>query len=280
MAGFLRIGELSRRTGVAPEVLRAWETRYGLLRPDRSPGGFRLYADEDVERVETMNRLLGEGLSAAQAAARALTGTASPTAGAPSRWAAELARALDALDEGAAQAALDGAIAELSIDAVLEDVVLPYLVRLGERWERGDASIAQEHFASALLRGRLLGLARGWGRGGSPHAVLACGPDEEHDLPLICLGLALRARGWRVTYLGARTPLESVVEAVERMQPDACVVSATVPLLYPRGEARLRELATRTRLVFGGPGADPAFARRVGATTRVGSLIEAAEQLG
>ena len=61
----------------------------------------------------------------------------------------------------------------------LSEVVLPYLRELGERWLRGDASVAQEHFASSVLRGRLLGLARGWGLGLGPTAVLACLPGEQ-----------------------------------------------------------------------------------------------------
>ncbi|HXV03786.1 MAG TPA: MerR family transcriptional regulator, partial [Gaiellaceae bacterium] len=64
----LRIGELSRRTGVAPELLRAWERRYGLLRPQRSEGGFRLYSGADERRVELMRRHLRRGLAAAEAA--------------------------------------------------------------------------------------------------------------------------------------------------------------------------------------------------------------------
>ena len=95
---------------------------------------------------------------------------------------------------------------------MLRDVVLPYLRDLGERWERGEATVAQEHFASNVLRGRLLGLARGWGRGSGPRAVLACAPGELHDLPLIVFGLVLSARGWVITYLGPDTPISTIQE--------------------------------------------------------------------
>ena len=74
----------------------------------------------------------------------------------------------------------------------------------------GDASIAQEHFASALLRGRLLGLARGWGTGSGPLGLLACFPGDQHDLGLLCFGLALRGQGWRITFLGPDTPLATI----------------------------------------------------------------------
>ena len=87
-----------------------------------------------------------------------------------------LRQALDAFDEPAAQAVLDRLVSDLSLTTVLRDVVLPYLTELGERWERGTASVAQEHFATNVIRGRLAGLARGWGNGHGPRAVLACPP--------------------------------------------------------------------------------------------------------
>src|SRR3954462_3969373 len=75
---YLRIGELSRRTGVSPELLRAWERRYALLRPQRTDGGFRLYSHDDLRRVEAMRGPLARGVSAVQAAA--LTAAAEPSA--------------------------------------------------------------------------------------------------------------------------------------------------------------------------------------------------------
>ena len=167
--GYLRIGELSRRTGVSVDLLRAWEKRYGLLEPSRSGGGFRLYSDADVGRIESMQHHLGAGLAAAEAARRTLS-PALPerSAGVVEPAKDELAAALSRFDDAAAHAVLDRLLATLGVDAVLAQVVLPYLRELGEAWERGEASIAQEHFASALIRGRLLGLARGWGRGSGP----------------------------------------------------------------------------------------------------------------
>ena len=58
---------------------------------------------------------------------------------------------------------------------------MPYLRDLGARWERGEVTVAQEHFASNIVRGRLLGIARGWGRGVGPRALLACVPGEQQS---------------------------------------------------------------------------------------------------
>jgi MerR family transcriptional regulator, light-induced transcriptional regulator len=144
---------------------------------------------------------------------------------------------------------------------VLGEVVLPYLHELGERWAANEVSVAQEHFASQLLRGRLLGLARGWDRGGGRRAVLACAPGEQHDLALIAFGLALRGRGWRIVYLGQDTPLDTLEEAVGRLNPDAVVVASTTRDRLARRVSELRRLARRTSLWIAGAGASDKLAR-------------------
>ena len=277
--GLFRIGELSRRSGVSPELLRAWERRYDLLQPTRSPGGLRLYSASDLERVQAMQRHLARGLAAAEAAALATQAEADAAEGAPrvSDAREELASALAGFDEAAAHAVVDSLLARISVDAVLRDVVVPYLHDLGERWEHGEVSIAQEHFASSVLRGRLLGLARGWGRGLGPRVVLACAPGEQHDLGLIAFGLALRARGWRIVYLGADTPLASVADAARACHPEFVVVSAVEPRVFRRHRAELVELATDHRLCLGGAGA--VHAKLDGVVTLSGGPVEEAERL-
>lgn len=260
--GYLRIGELSRRTGVAPELLRAWERRYGLLRPARSEGGFRLYSDADERRVELMRQHLRRGLAAAEAARLAAEGgdgtAVEQRAGSSPELAAGAARlrsALDGFDEAQAQAALDDLFAAFTVETVLGGVILPYLVELGERWSTGEATVAQEHFASNLIRGRLLGLGRGWDAGDGPRALLACAPGELHDLGLIAFALTLHRRGWRITYLGPDTPVESLAETAERLAPALVVVSATSKRrLTPLREA-LASLAGKTKVVVAGAGA-------------------------
>jgi DNA-binding transcriptional MerR regulator/methylmalonyl-CoA mutase cobalamin-binding subunit len=278
-AGLFRIGELSRRSGVSPELLRAWERRYDLLRPTRSPGGLRLYSARDLERVQTMQRHLARGLAAAEAAALAAQPEPDAAEGASHAPDAreELAAALEGFDEASAHAVVDSLLARMSLDAVLRDVVVPYLHDLGERWEHGEVSVAQEHFASSVLRGRLLGLARGWGRGLGPRVVLACAPGEQHDLGLIAFGLALRARGWRIVYLGTDTPLASVADAARACHPEFVVVSAVGRRVFGRHRSELEQLAAEHRLCLGGAGAAAANVENV--EVLAAGPVEEAERL-
>jgi len=254
----LRIGELSRRSGVGPELLRAWERRYGLLRPERSAGGLRLYSAADLARVRAMQRHMTQGLAAREAAALAGQAAAEPASQRvglavldPEQARGELGDALEAFDEPRAQGVFDELLSMATLDALLSDVVMPYLHDLGDRWERGERSIAQEHFASNVLRGRLLGLARGWGRGAGPRAVLACPEGERHDLGLIAFGLALRERGWRIDYLGPDTPVDSLEEVARRTDPPVVVLSA----VRPEPLDQIGALAARRRVAIAGAGA-------------------------
>jgi MerR family transcriptional regulator, light-induced transcriptional regulator len=282
-AGNVRIGELSRRSGVSPELLRAWEHRYGLLHPTRSDGGFRLYSPQDERRVAVMQSHLERGLSAAEAARLALDEEIVPAPRVQTpvleRSVGELRAALDAFDESAAQSALDRLLSGFSVEVFLREVVLTYLRELGDRWERGEASVAQEHFASQVLRGRLLGLARNWDRGGGPRAVLACMPGEQHDLGLIAFGLGLRDRGWRVTFLGPDTPLDTLSDAVTTLEPEVVVLTATTPDRFESGRDALRRLARAVPLYAAGAGALPAFATDIGARLLDVDPLAAAERV-
>jgi MerR family transcriptional regulator, light-induced transcriptional regulator len=280
--GYLRIGELSRRTGVSVELLRAWEKRYALLEPARSSGGFRLYSDADVDRVRSMQQHLDDGLAAAEAARLAVRRQpASPTVAGglvagPKR---ELAEALADFDEVRAHAVLDRLLTSLTLETVLAEVVIPYLHELGDAWERGDVTVSQEHFASALIRGRLLGLARGWGSGTGPRALLACPEGELHDLGLIAFGLALHARGWRITYLGQNTPLEAVGEHGASLQPN-CVVLAFTGRGARDDELDVLKLMAGTVPVWlAGPGATVDLAERTGALLLATDPVEAADRV-
>jgi DNA-binding transcriptional MerR regulator len=283
---YLRIGELGRRSGISPETIRAWERRYGLLTPGRTGGGFRLYSDDDLARVRAMRAHLEAGIAAAEAARlvadaarRVASERVAGTGGELEVEVAALAAAIARFDAADANAALDRLLAAFSLDAVLDAVLVPYLHELGDRWERGEASVGEEHYATNVIRSRLIGLARGWDRGLGPRAVLACAPGEQHDLGLLCFGLALRERGWRIEYLGADTPVATVAEVAHSVSPRAVVVAAELDGLLEPVLDELVALARDVTLGIGGRATSPALAASIGAIALEGAPAAAAEQL-
>jgi DNA-binding transcriptional MerR regulator len=283
--GYLRIGEFSHRVGVSPERLRAWEKRYGLLEPARSDGGFRLYSDADVARVQRMLAHLQRGASAAEAAR--LAWEASTAAPAPpvsgslplDREVNRMRQRLEAFDDAGAHAVLDELLATFALETVLRDVILPYLVDLGERWRSGVVSVGQEHYASNLLRARLLSLARGWGQGAGPRVVLAAPPGEQHDLGLIVCGLVLSRQGQRAVFLGADCPIDTLITTVRTVRPALVLLSAVDPSAFDAVRDVLRELSAQVPLYLGAAGASPQLADDLGATYVDGDPVTVAIKL-
>lgn len=284
-----RIGQLSSRVGVSPELLRAWEQRYGLIRPARSSGGFRLYSSADEARVRRVLALKETGLATAEAvdvalaediASAAPERSVAPTPGAGDEMRRRLTSALERFDEAAMQATVDRAFAAIGVDAAVQDVVLPALRDIGEGWEQGLVDVAQEHYATNVLQARLMTLARGWGEGRGPQAVLACAPGELHVLGLLCLGLALRERGWRVVFLGADSPIAAIERMVDELAPSLVVLSAVLPERFLVHEEELRALAARTMVGLGGAGATQPVAARLGVLAPQPDPVAAAEEWG
>jgi methanogenic corrinoid protein MtbC1 len=221
-----------------------------------------------------MQALLAAGVSARQAAETVLSITAEqlpaallpasrPIDGGIGDDRARLAKALHRFDDAGAHAMLDGLFAAYGVTTVISEVLVPYLIDLGERWKNSGATIAEEHFATSLIRGRLLGLSRGWDSGAGPKAILACPSGELHDLGLICFAIALRGHGWRITYLGANTPYSTLLEAAAQLTPAMIVLASRKPsTLRAAGEA---EGATAP-LAIAGRGATRKVADQLGAT--------------
>ncbi len=266
----MRIGELSRRVGVSAHVLRAWESRYGLLRPVRSTGGYRLYGQGDERRVRSVLTLRDNGISAAEAcrtvlrAERLRAGTGQRladdgrlTTNEVGEALAELHLCIDDFDEAGAQVVLDRLADGLNFEDFLRQALMPFLFSIGEGWARGELTVAHEHFASQIIRHRLSSLALTWSSGTGPTAVLACPPHEHHDIPLLCLGVLLGTMGWQVRFLGADTPLEALAKACRTVEPELVVLSATRETAFDGAAEALRRLGERHVLALGGRGVTP-----------------------
>src|SRR3954452_5433446 len=284
-SAWIRIGEISQRTGVTPDLLRAWERRYALLRPRRTDGRTRLYSAADETRVRLMRRYIAQGLPPAQAAemvtAARLTVRPGQALAVPPAEVAEAHQemqvSLDRFDETSAQRALEKLFGTYSVLTVVRDVIMPYLREVGDRWAAGHVSIAQEHFATNFLHARLLAFARGWDRGLGPRAILACAPGELHTLGLITFGVALHELGWRITYLGADTTLAMVEEAAAHVAPDLIVVFAAMPERLAAIANDLQTLSHRRTTAIAGAGATEAVCAQIGIRRLAGDPVTAAQ---
>ena len=229
-----RIGEVARRTGVAVSTLRAWERRYGLLEPTRTDGGHRLYSDDDVARVTAVQALIEQGWSASAAADEVRRSPASVTALRPVSGSGDpaadlvvrLQRAFDEFDTATAEAVLDDVFARLDPPAALDEVILPALRWMGEGWEDDDRVVAREHLSTNVVRPRLQRILRSTVPVAG-HTLVAAAPEhEEHDLGLLAASVVAATRGWRVHFLGARTPTRALERAIAEVDAEVVLVGA------------------------------------------------------
>ncbi len=222
--------------GLTPATLRAWERRYGLLKPHRSPGGHRLYSRRDIDLLKWLIDRQQEGLSISSAVEMwksqhegyedtslpiqtpvPVTGTGETILnGLREQW----ITACLAFNDQAANRTLDQAFAVAAPEMILAEVLQKGLAQLGERWYAGSISVQQEHFASAIAIRRVNTLLAATASPTRPgHILAACPPGEEHDFVLLTTAYLLRRASWDVVYLGSNVPLLDLDATIQSTSP-------------------------------------------------------------
>ncbi|MCX2955190.1 MerR family transcriptional regulator [Lentzea sp. NEAU-D7] len=267
----LSVAAVARRLGVAPATLRTWDRRYGLGPTGHTVGRHRKYGPPDVARLELMQRALLRGASSAEAARFALDSKSSMTHGvvpvAPSggrglkmpgasRLARGLGRAAVAMDSIAVQSMLADSLASDGVVATWNEVVRPVLTAVAARWQLSGAGVEVEHLLNecvlaAFVRATPLVTV---GRNHRP-VLLACMPEERHNLPLYPLAAELAQRDIVVRQLGAALPMDALAAAVRRTAPSAVVLWAQLPRYADPGViSALPRTRQQVRVFVGGPG--------------------------
>jgi len=262
---------VTRRTGLSADLLRAWESRYKVVKPSRSEGGQRLYSDADIERLRLLYRATLAGRSigqvaelstevltalvrqdaeadaeaevASQGPQRSVLVTSPPAAG----YLTDCLRFVERLDAPGLDATLRRAAVALPAAALLDGVVVPLLERMGTRWREGTLRPVHGHLAAAVLR-RLL--ERVIESASSPLAtrnvVVATPVGQVHEFGALVVAAAAAAEGWRVTYLGTDLPAEDIAEAAARTRARAVALS----VVFPAGDATLEDKLRRLRALL------------------------------
>lgn len=278
--GVYTIAEVEERLGLSSALLRQWERRYGFPRPERSPGGHRLYSEADLEALQHIKRSIAEGITPAQAVKHYLESLTQEGPRPPEALSLELENALLQADLEAAERALSEAFRLHPLDEVVMQVISPVLRRIGEGWHLGRVSTAQEHLASTYLRGRLQELLNLMGGSLGPVVVASTLPGEQHELGSLISALFLRRAGYQVFYLGPNTPLQDLRDFAHRIGAKAVVLSAAQAVsLESLPHGALAGLAPV--VVVGGQAAEglPALVERLGARYLGNNPRELAEAL-
>lgn len=254
------IRELVQKTGVNASTLRAWENRHGILKPQRTPSGHRLYSEQDILRVRRLQELLAQGLSLGEISdlldrdssqADFASGTADgqpPPQALNPAWEGHVLETLRALADFSTErldALYNEACALYPISIVTQELLIPVLHQLGLRWDKRPSGIAEEHFFTAWLRNKLgARLHHGQSlRQGRP-IILACLPEENHEIGLLIFSLGVLDLGHRVIYLGANMPTRQIIHVSQHAQAQAIIL---VGQGSDRNDAALDDIAWLAR---------------------------------
>lgn len=283
MAGKYTVNEVEERTKVPASTLRQWERRYGFPLPERSDAGYRLYSELDLEQIEGMKSYIEDGVPASRAAELVKHQSAAPTGPrASGALSDELLAALIALDESRADEILSEAHALHTVETVMLELMQGVMFELGERWHRGEINTTTEHFASQYLQGRLRSLlSLTPARSKAAAVIVACAPQDQHELGALMLAVLLKRAGYRTYYVGADTPVRDLAEMAESLKPVAVMVSASLTASADRlVEARELFQNLAPVVVFGGAAFDkrPELARSLGGSYLSNNLSEAVRE--
>jgi methanogenic corrinoid protein MtbC1 len=263
---------VARRASLTPEVIRAWEARYGVLRPVRTDSGRRLYTDDDVEHLALLRRALDGGRSIGQIASLPRkelaelvreddsTRSAGAVTPAPSAVVEEALEAVRSFDALRLEAILRSAALQMNVSDVVATVVEPLMRAVGEAWHDGSLGVGHEHLATAMVRAVVASLVRSGGLpAGAPQLVVAAPAGQRHEMGAMAVAALASADGWRVYYLGPDTPAGAIAETMRRTGSRCVALSVT----WPNGAAELaaefralRQAQPKAHILVGGAGAE------------------------
>lgn len=231
--GLYPIGTVSEITGVNAVTLRAWERRYGLIQPERTPKGHRLYSSTDVNKIQHILEQLDKGIAISRVA-ESLHVPPTPDDSEADVWKGYRDRMIEAIsqfDENVLDAIYNEAMSLYPVDIITRQLLTPLLKNLGERWQTSQGSVAEEHFFSVFMRNKLGARFHHRNmRNTGPCLIAACLPGEHHEFGLLLFALAAHARGYRLILLGANMPMNELPHVVQRTRSDGVVLSGSIQI--------------------------------------------------
>lgn len=288
------IKQASIRSGVSVPLIRAWERRYGVVSPQRTASGYRLYDDLAIATLVRVRELTENGWTPSEASRAVLAGEVAVTTARPqatsvltspeahaeaSDLVARFVESAAAMDIASTGAALDEIFARGSFEAIVDDLLMPALIALGAEWAAGRLDVAAEHAASAAVHRRLSALYEAAASVGEPLVVVGLPPGSRHEIGALAFAVALRRRGVGVLYLGPDVPVASWVHVIERNRARVAVMSVVQEV--DRGSAldvaqALRDIGESPVMAVGGGSSDWAGAHEAGMVVLPNRINEAA----
>ena len=269
---------VATRTGLSKDVIRVWEKRYQAITPERSDTGRRLYADTDIEHLLKLKQATSAGwrisdvakLSAGELEKLVAVEfqTAEKTESASEKGEFDtggsyLTRCLEAIEEmnpRKLDTLLSSASVAMSIPRLLDDLVAPLLITIGERWHQGELRVGHEHLATSVIRRFLDNLRETASMHAEGPTILVTTPNgQNHEMGAMMAAVAAAVAGWKVVYLMPSLPARDIVATALQVKARALALSMTYPADDPQIAVELHflrdQLPESVALFIGGQAA-------------------------
>lgn len=235
--GVYSIKDLEKISGIKAHTIRIWERRYGVIEPQRSDTNIRKYSDDDLKRIINISILNQNGLK--------ISKIANLTSGELKQKVFDICTDVDnsnvqienlvvsmlELDEVKFSEVMNKNIDSLGFEATVEDILFPFLDRIGVLWQTGTITPAQEHFISNLVRQKLIvAIDNHMETPKNDKRITFFLPENElHEIGLLFYSLIARIDGYNVVYLGVSVPFDDIIQVNEIQKADVFFTSLVNP---------------------------------------------------
>ena len=263
-----RIHRVAKLTGLSRDVIRVWERRYGLVKPSRSANRYRIYSDEEVALLRYVKNEMDKGQSIGDLIAvgrEKLLASATRVAAAEAvasppyeRVLHELVSTLEPLNRNSFERRLNGAVAVIPFEEALYGILLPLQTRVGQLWHDGQLGVAVEHYVTNQVRQKIFSAINHLPvHEQGPKVVVACPPEEFHEVGAQAVAYICASRGCRLYYLGTSMPTEDLLNFCDQVQPQLVLISIVnpPPELLPLTNALVKLAKPDRTILVGGASA-------------------------
>ncbi len=223
------IGDIENLTGIKAHTIRIWEQRYQFFTSKRSETNIRYYDDDDLCLFLNVATLSENGYKISKISKmqtdeiKSLVKTLQTDTNQPETHLQLLFNAMVKLDEHDFEEIINKLIAESSLEKIMEEILFPFLYKVGMMWQVGTINPAHEHFATHKIQQKIIEATYKEKVKTLPDAkkyVLFLPPNEQHELGLLFAQYLLKKHGHHCLYLGQSLPYETLKDVVAYYQPD------------------------------------------------------------
>jgi len=230
------IKDLEHLSGIKAHTLRIWEQRYNFIEPKRTDTNIRYYSDDDLKLVLNISTLKENGYKISKIAkmseddlGKEVLKIAETNLRFPDQINSLTLSMID-MDEDRFESILNNNILKYGFERTMLNVIYPFLAKIGMLWQTGSILPAQEHFISNLIRQKMTVAIDGQyvtERESKGKWLLYLPEGELHELSLMFAAFLLRARKFKVIYLGQNLPKSDLYAVKEIHEPDYVLTICT-----------------------------------------------------